>query len=118
MLIVCSCCAFCTISQNSDLRDLIIAKTYRCTYSIAASASKLISGAELGMEAIPGYTSIAIRQIYSGNSNVAIAAASFLTGSDNAVALRNNLSSTSLENITLTITISFVKNSYWGDLIN
>lgn len=101
-----------------SLNDLIKTKTYTYTYSVATNNQVVITGAQLGMANVTGYTPIGLRRYYTGAANAVPACLSFATGSETAAIIRNASSATSIENATLSVSYIFLKTSFYGGTIS
>lgn len=89
--------------------------SYETNYSIGAGLYTGISGQDLNVSTPSGYTPIAITRIATGNNFVVVrsynAAA---TGASYVVNLFNGSSSTALSNVTIGVTILYVKTTLIG----
>lgn len=99
---------------NSNLTDLIKFKDYSCSYSITANGNLAITASDLSVSTPSGYTPLGFYLIATGNSNViARNIYSRSTGSTTMVSVKNT-SNSALSNLTLEISIAYIKSSFVG----
>ena len=99
---------------NSNLTDLIKFKDYSCSYSVTANGSTAITANDLGVSTPSGYTPLGFYLIATGNANViARNIYSRSTGSNTMVQVKNT-STSALSNLTLEISIAYIKSNFVG----
>ena len=99
---------------NSNLTDLIKFKDYSCSYSVTANGSTAITASDLNVSTPSGYTPLGFYLIATGNANViARNIYSRSTGSNTMVQVKNT-SSSALSNLTLEISIIYIKSIFVG----
>jgi hypothetical protein len=99
---------------NSNLTDLIKFKDYSCSYSVTANGSTAITANDLSVSTPSGYTPLGFYLIATGNANViARNIYSRSTGSNTMVQVKNT-STSALNNLTLEISIAYIKSNFVG----
>lgn len=99
---------------NTKLTGLVQRKLYTYAYSnVAAGAVRDISGNDFGMDAISGYTPLALYNVNTGNNNVVIRVVNATaTTTGTAVSIRNVGSNAASG--TVTISCIWIRSSAMG----
>ena len=103
---------------QSELKDIIIRKTFTCTYSttLASGAAVTLTGSDFDFTAHPtGYSFLGVTNAYASVNGISIDQFRLATGSNQFVRVRN-ASGSSISSFTVTVRMAWVKTDYFKEL--